>query len=160
MLQDFELHFNRAVCEVFTTMLRYQLETASAEGWRMDGRPHLAGCIGFFGKLNGVVYIYTAEPFARHIASRLLGMRESEIDSDELVNDAIGELTNMVVGPVKSRLTDHGAQCVLTIPSIVRGTNFTIETSSETDRRRFGFRCNEGELFAEVLIKNRETTNH
>ncbi len=160
MLQDFEMHFNQAVREVFTTMLRYQLHTATADGWSMQGRPHLAGCVGFFGKVNGVVYIYAAEPFARHIASRLLGIRESDIDSDELVNDAIGELTNMVVGPVKSRLSDHGSPCVLTIPSIVRGTNFTVEAPSETDRHRFGFRCDEGELFAEVLIKNREASKH
>ena len=154
MLQDLERHFNKAVQDVFATMLRCELQPSSAEGWHMNGQPHVASCVGFFGKLNGVVYLYASEAFARHLASRLLDMAEAQIDSDEMLHDAMGEITNMVVGPVKSRFADNGMPCVLTIPSIVRGTNFSIEPASSTERRMFGYRCAEGELVAEVLIKN------
>ena len=157
MLQELEMHFNQAVQDVFSTMLRCQLQPACAAGWRMNGQPHVAGCVGFFGTLNGVVYLYASESFARRLASRLLNLTEAEISSDEIVHDAMGEITNMIVGPVKSRFADRGMPCVLTIPSIVRGTSFSIEPAGATDRHMFGYRCAEGELVAEVLIKKNET---
>ncbi len=120
----------------------------------MNGQPHLAGCVGFFGTLTGVVYLYASEVFARRLASRLLGMSDAELEGDELINDAMGEIANMVVGPIKSRLSDSGMACVLTIPSIVRGTSFSVEPCSSTQRRTYAFQCLDGVLFVEVLIKS------
>jgi chemotaxis protein CheX len=68
------------------------------------------------------------------ITSLLLGIAEAELDTGEMVTDAIGELSNMVVGYVKSRLCDGGWHCVLTIPSVVRGQQLTIECSGTNDR--------------------------
>lgn len=156
MLQDLDAHINNAVRDVFGTMLNYHLEpvAATANSWAMGGRPHMAGCVGFTGQVNGVVYIYASESFARLMASRLLGLSESEIQGDEMVCDAMGEITNMVAGPIKSKLSDTGVACVLTIPAIVRGTNFIIETVSSAERRFFAYRCPDGEVVTEVVIRN------
>jgi chemotaxis protein CheX len=70
-----------------------------------------------------------------------------------MVNDAIGELANMTVGHMKSRLSDRGMPCVLTIPSVVRGRQLSIEPVSSTERRLFVFRCNDNQLVLEVFIK-------
>jgi chemotaxis protein CheX len=142
------------VSEVFDTMLSLKLETEPPGTPVANGEPHVAGSVGFSGIVCGVVYIYSSATLARRITSGLLGLDESDIDGDEMVNDAVGELSNMVVGQLKSRLCDRGINCVLTVPSIVRGSNFTIEAVSSTTRRVLIFRC-EGkhQLVVEALVK-------
>jgi chemotaxis protein CheX len=77
-----------------------------------------------------------------------------------MVNDAIGELSNMVAGYVKSRLCDAGLPCVLTIPSVVRGQGLRVEGSSHIPRRAFGFRTGVHQLVAEVLVKESGAKNY
>jgi chemotaxis protein CheX len=92
--------------------------------------------------------------FARVITSRMLGIGESEVDPGEMVTDAIGELSNMVAGYVKSRLCNGGLPCTLTIPSVVRGQELSVEGSTQLVRRVIGFRNCKYHLLAEVLLKN------
>jgi chemotaxis protein CheX len=83
----------------------------------------------------------------------MLGLAEAELQGDEMVNDVIGELSNMIVGCAKPRLCDAGAPCVLTIPSIVRGQNFEIEPARRCNRRLLGFRCGVDHLVIELLME-------
>jgi len=70
-----------------------------------------------------------------------------------MVTDAIGELSNMVAGYVKSRLCNGGLPCVLTIPSVVRGQQLSVEGSAQVMRRVIGFRNCAHHLLAEVMLK-------
>jgi CheY-specific phosphatase CheX len=70
-----------------------------------------------------------------------------------MVTDAMGELSNMVVGFVKSRLCNSGLSCVLTIPSVVRGQQLSVESSANMTRRAIGFRNCAHHLLAEVVLK-------
>ena len=63
----------------------------------------------------------------------------------------MGELSNMVVGYVKSRLCDSGLPCTLTIPSVVRGQQLSVEGSAQVTRRAIGFRNCKYHLLAEVI---------
>ncbi len=153
MIDDMEQLIGLSVREVFGTMLNFAVEPLAPNTELVNGEAHVASAVGFIGRLTGVVYLYCTASFARRITSGLLGLAENEIDSDEMVNDAMGELGNMVVGHLKSRLSDRGIPCVLTIPSIVRGSHFSIEPVSTTERRVFGFRCDTSQLILEVLIK-------
>jgi chemotaxis protein CheX len=115
--------------------------------------------VGFIGHVTGVIYVYAAGPFARQITCRMLGLAEHEIESNEIVHDTIGELTNMIVGHFKSRLSDRGLECALTIPSIVCGSHFSIEPTSQALRRAYGFRCDDDQfLLVEAILKNTEAT--
>jgi len=87
----------------------------------------------------------------------MLGIEDAEVDPGEMVNDAVGELSNMVAGYVKSRLCDAGSQCTLTIPSVVRGQQLSVELSSNVTRRVIGFRNGENQLVAEVMVKESQT---
>lgn len=157
MIAEFETLLKNAVTEVFTTMLSLPSEVEPPGAEIFSGDAHVAGAVGFIGnKLTGVVYIYTSGDFARKATAQLLGIPESEIDGDVMVNDAMGELTNMVVGHVKSHLSDKGMNCVLTIPSIVRGSHFSIETVSTTERRVISFATTNGQVVAEILVKPTE----
>ena len=155
MINDLDDLVKSAVSEIFDTMLNMKLELQPPGTPIRNGEPHVAGAVGFSGgSLCGVVYIYSSAVLARKITCNLLGLEESDIDGAEMVNDAVGELANMVVGQLKSRLCDRGITCVLTVPSIVRGTNFTIEAVSSTSRRVLAFECaGNHQLVVEALVK-------
>jgi chemotaxis protein CheX len=153
MIEDLEQLIRVAVAEVFGTMLNIEVKGAELNGRQTNGEEQIASSVGFIGRLTGVVYLYSSGTFAKGLACRMLGMEPGEISGNEMVNDVMGELTNMVVGHLKSRLSDRGMPCVLTIPSIVRGNQFSIEPVSSSERRVFAFRCEVNQLIVEVLIK-------
>lgn len=152
-------YIDRAVRDVFKTMLGREptIVHSEAPGPRGDTvhRPQVVGIVGFIGDVNGIIYLHLDLGFARICTAHLLGMTEKECDEagDEVVNDAIGELTNMTVGSFKNGLCDAGYPCKLTIPSIVRGTNFSIEPISSVVWHTFFFECSEHRVVASVLMK-------
>jgi chemotaxis protein CheX len=156
MIDDLEDLLKAAVIEVFGTMVGLQVQPEPPNSPIVSEGATIAGAVGFIGRTTGVVYIYAPAPFALRLAGKLLGITLDEIDADEMVNDSMGELANMVVGHLKSRLSDRGHSCVMTIPSIVRGTNFQIEPVSTTVRRVFSFRSLEHQLVVEILLKQEQ----
>ena len=162
-------NITRAVGDVFKTMLgREPSLTPVADNleqvWPVESpladnpRPHVVGTVGFIGESNGLIYLYLDLAFARHCTCTLLGMTEAELEEagDEVINDAIGELTNMTVGSFKNGLCDAGFTCKLTIPSILRGSNFTIEPINSVSRYIYYFDCAGHRIVADILIKQED----
>ncbi len=154
MIEDLEHLVGSAVTEVMTTMMSFRVQQTPTAINFASGEGHIASAVGFIGKTTGVVYLYASDRFARQMTCRLLGLEDSDIDGDEMVNDAMGELANMVVGHIKSRLVDRGLACVLTIPSIIRGSSFSIEPVSSAERRVYFFDCDQSRLGVEVMLKH------
>ena len=59
----------------------------------------------------------------------------------------------MTVGSFKNGLCDSGFPCTLTIPSILRGSSFSIEPISSVMRQTFRFECGAHRVVADILIK-------
>lgn len=153
LIDDVRDMLGSGVSEVFSTMLTLEPEPADPVDLQALGEALVTASVGFIGAVNGMVYLHVTSVFARTLAGCMLGMADEEFDGDEMINDAMGELSNMVVGAVKSRLCDEGSPCVLTIPSIVRGHGFSVDAAGCTDRRLLGFRCGDGDLVVELLMK-------
>lgn len=139
--------------EVFNTMFNSRVDPVAVPDFSESEEQLVAGCVGFVGDANGVVYIYLADGFARALAVTMLQMTEDELD-DSMVNDVVAEITNMVVGSAKSNLCDRGLNCVLTIPSIVRGREFCAEASAGAERALLGFRSEQGTFLVEVIARS------
>jgi chemotaxis protein CheX len=160
---------SRAVQDVFKTMLGKTATLAQTADsvisestqWehpvQITGQ-QVVGTVGFIGDISGLIYIYLEANFANEIASQMLGMNMAELEEagDEVVNDAVGELTNMTVGTFKNQLADKGFPCKLTIPSILRGSNFSIEPISSATRRIYRFNIGNQQLVADLLMKTGE----
>lgn len=159
----------RAVGDVFRTMLGREpkltpIRSNFNQVWPVQSpladnpRPHVVGTVGFIGDANGLIYLYLDLAFARLCTCHLLGMTEAELNEagDEVINDAIGELTNMTVGSFKNGLCDAGYPCKLTIPSILHGSNFTIEPISTVTRHVYHFDCGGRRIIADLLMKQDE----
>ena len=142
---------------VFTTMLETPLEVDRSNETFFEGDYHIAGAVGLTGAYNGIIYLYSTALFARKMTCRLLGMTDEEIEGDEMVNDAFGELTNMVGGVIKSNLEELNQACMMTVPSVVRGSNFSIEAVTGVERRSVYCICDGGRVLVEALIKTADT---
>ena len=164
---ELEALATNAINSVFNTMLDQSAtlkETLKlsdenySEGARLpmdSGVPMIAGTVGFLGNLTGIIYIFMELPLAMNATCKLLDLTPDDIDIDdhELVNDAIGELTNMIVGTFKNDLSNKGYECRMTIPSILRGSNFSIEPAEVALRRIFKFDCSGSSFVIDVLMK-------
>ncbi len=153
MKDDLEKLLQTAATTVFATMLDSPVEFGASGESFFDSGPHLAGAVGLTGAYNGIIYLYSSASFARRMTCCLLSMSEAEIEGDEMVNDAFGELTNMIAGVIKSKLEKLNEPCIMTIPSVVRGTDFRIEAVTGVERRSVFCLCKEGRVLVEALIK-------
>lgn len=156
-----------AIDSVFSTMLERSAviekvikvdEADSSEGMQMPmdpDTPMIAGTVGFLGNLTGIMYIFMELPLAMEATCKLLDLEPEDLglEDHELVNDAIGELTNMIVGTFKNDLSNKGYECRMTIPSILRGSNFSIEPAEVALRRIYKFDCGGRSFVIDVLMK-------
>lgn len=107
-----------AVQDVFETMIELPFQLKKP-GIKKDRTPdfEISGIIGLSGAVTGCVVISLKEGLALQLASIL--MQETYSVFNEDVVDAIGEITNMVVGNAKSHFPEDG--CTISVPSVVAG---------------------------------------
>ena len=153
-LEQIDSLVREGVREVFQGMLSMEINPEAPTPLSPDPDGQIIGSVGFIGDVTGIIYLYAGIGFARVITAQLLGIPESEVDPGEMITYAIGELSNMVVGYVKSRLCNNGLPCTLTIPSVVRGQQLSVEGSPQVTRRVIGFRNCKYHLLAEVFLKD------
>jgi chemotaxis protein CheX len=159
-------NMNRAVTQVFKTMLSRmpavgEVQEQNAEQFwappkgRGPVRPHVICTVGFIGDVNGLIYVYLPLPLARLCTRHLLNLTERELEeaTDEMVNDAIGEFTNIMIGSFKSGLCDAGYPCMLTMPSVLRGTDACMEPVTSAPRHVYTFDCGGHRMITDILLK-------
>ncbi|MBV8520769.1 MAG: chemotaxis protein CheX, partial [Acetobacteraceae bacterium] len=56
------------------------------------------------------------------------------------VNDALGEVSNMLAGAWKGRLPEFSASCMLSVPAVVSGTNYQLHMQKPDFRLDRGYR--------------------
>ena len=136
------------VCETMFSQVAIPVAPGAApEGGEMAGT--LVTSIGFGGACDVDVAIHLPLVLATKLASRVLEMPEAELD-DAMVNDVGGEFGNMVVGAVKSRVTDLGIDCQMTLPKVVRGKQNDGAGQVRGERKRLGFQVGSEVLWMDV----------
>jgi chemotaxis protein CheX len=142
--------------DVFETMLSMKAEPGAAPATEPFQGEHVSGAVGLAGEgVNGAVYLHMSSPFARQAAAAMLGMAPEELTGIADINDVVAEMTNMLGGGLKSWLSDAGALCVLTTPSVVRGRAFTIKAQPGVELIKLGFTCSDSRGLVEVHLKYR-----
>ncbi len=106
--------------EVFETMVFMALAESSGNAPPIEEMA-LLGSITFKGSLEGCLTICCDLTCARTIAANMLGMDAGEELGEPDICDAIGELANMVMGTVKSKIQNDVGTIEVSIPSVVRG---------------------------------------
>ncbi|MBE0537345.1 MAG: chemotaxis protein CheX [Phycisphaerae bacterium] len=122
-----------AAKEVFETMIFMDLQLCSEPGRRVDGEALMA-TITFSNSIEGCLAVCTDTTCAEAIAINMLGLEAGADLSVEEVSDAIGEVANMVMGSIKSRLTDTYEGIQVSIPSVVRGRELVNSLGEKSGR--------------------------
>ena len=91
----------------------------------------ITGMVGFAGTYSGVISIHCPVVLALKITSSMLGMDCEEVGDD--LNDAIGEIANMLGGGVKQVLSKGGLDVKLSIPTVISGEDYTVNSLSDID---------------------------
>lgn len=128
------LQLIRDVKEIFTTMVG--LEDLLNLPVPIDPVTNFTDCIsalvGFAGKYNGLVSLHLPTNVALNATGCMLGMDVTEINDD--VNDAVGEIANMIAGSFKQHLSKSGVDVHLSTPSIVHGKDYIITLGNNPEQ--------------------------
>jgi len=136
----------KAVLEIFETMVCLPAATGESGNLPPAG-DQILGTVGLASdSVAGSVHLHCSTNLAGEITRSMLGAPPQPV----AVNDAIGELTNMIAGALKSAYCDAGHICVMSIPGIVRGTALTVRNLASTSRERFFFTCTSEVFIVEV----------
>jgi chemotaxis protein CheX len=121
------------VQEIFTTMVG--VEDVMHLPISVNPETHFINCVtpmvGFAGLFNGLVSLHIPQSLALSFTSRMIGMEVTDLNED--VNDALGEIANMIAGSFKHHLAKDGHEVRLSTPSVVTGNDYSIASGSLDD---------------------------
>jgi chemotaxis protein CheX len=142
--------------EVFETMIFMDMEKTSEPEQQIEDDA-LLGTITFMGNLEGCLAICCSQACGKTIAANMLGTDSDEEIRRDDINDAIGEVTNMVMGSVKKRLQDRVGDVNVSIPSVVSGRK--LENSLGDHANKILIKVNiEDKYIAEFSLLYRESS--
>jgi chemotaxis protein CheX len=120
---------SHAGANVFATMLGVEIRQGevSVETGSPDANDGVMSLIGLAGPWTGAGSISCSPTLACRICSQMLMTESTSVNEDVL--DAVAELTNMIIGSVKTDLEQHLGPLGLSIPTVVFGRNFKTRTT-------------------------------
>jgi chemotaxis protein CheX len=113
-----------AALEVFELMAGVRLEVNPS--CTDEPRGEQTAMVGMAGALCGMTTLRCSQASAVKFASLMLG--EAEASKPATARDALGELCNMIAGNFKSKISTLADHCMLSVPTVITGENYSLET--------------------------------
>ncbi len=140
-----------ATIEIFTGMVMMEIEPQEERREELGKlRNSITGMVGLAGTHRGVLAVHIPNNVAQAITSSFLGMDVTEMNED--VQDAIGEIGNMLGGSLKTILSDKGKDIQLSLPSTISGEEYSFTSQADSDHFIIPFKAPDGIFFVEVEI--------
>lgn len=114
----------------------------------------ITGMVGFAGTYSGVISIHCPVTLALKVTTNMLGVECDEVNDD--LNDAIGEIANMLGGSVKQVLSKGGLDVKLSIPTVISGEDYTVNSLSDNDCVVVPFTVEEHTLLVGLTLKKED----
>ncbi len=132
--------------DVFATMLNLPLEAGqpSCESTQSNTVDGIIALVGLAGSWVGSGRVSCSASFACKISGALLASEYDAVNEDVL--DAMAEVTNMIIGNVKSALEEELGPMGLSIPTVIFGRNYQARSSGVTEWIVMPFRSGENRL--------------
>ncbi len=165
-MKDQELHDRLSAAivtateEVFTTMLGMEITPQAPYLGRKASRPTdgVVSLIGLAGSWVGTGSIACSGELACKLSAQFL-MSEYEAVNEEVL-DAVAEVTNMIIGNVKTLIEEQLGPLGLSIPTVVFGRNFTTLTIGTNDWTIVPFQCGGERLEVNICLTPAKTEIH
>jgi chemotaxis protein CheX len=113
-----------ATLDVFSTMLGLPLEVeeVSSPNAHTAKTMEVVGVVGLSGSVSGSGAFICGPKAACQIAASICPGEYTSVD--ETVLDAIGEMANLVIGYIKTKIEDQIGAMGLSVPTVVYGSSF------------------------------------
>jgi chemotaxis protein CheX len=108
--------------DVWSSFLSMDLEVGGGDPTATLPGRSVTGCVHISGEWNGTVFVQCSAEQASSAAEAMFMADPGTLGEDE-ISDALGELTNMVGGNIKSLLPEPSR---LSIPTVAGGDNYTV----------------------------------
>ena len=147
--------------DVFSTMLMVEVEGEPAYQERESAQTFdgVIALIGLAGTYVGSGRIACAPGLACRLSGALLACEFSAVNEDVL--DAMAEITNMIVGNVKSSLEEELGPMGLSIPTVIFGRNYQTRASGVSEWTVVPFHSGSDRFEVRVcLVPRSETGGH
>ena len=142
-----------ATVEVFSTMLTLQLEIGEPYTEVVPAAPSegVVSLVGLAGTWVGTGSVSCSAQLACRISSQMLMTELTAVDGEVL--DAVAEVTNMIIGNVKTVLEGELGPMGLSIPTVIFGKNFTTRGAGNGYWTVLPFRCGEESMEVKVCLE-------
>jgi chemotaxis protein CheX len=119
---------DRSVEEVLGLMLGVPVSVAPSTPVTDHETRTLTAVIGLAGALSGAYTVLVNAEAAMQMTAYMAGIEITAVD--ETVLDGLGEITNMLAGAWKSKISWLHAACLLSVPTVVTGTQYEVHKRS------------------------------
>ena len=142
----------RAAGDVFSTMLGSELSNGEVTVESTDSEPNdgVVSFIGIAGSWAGTGSLTCSPAMACRICEAMLMTEAPAVNEDVL--DAVAEITNMIIGGVKTDLEGELGPLGLSIPTVVFGRNFKTRSAGTTDWVHVRFLWGEEPLLIKMCL--------
>lgn len=110
----------------------------------------VSGIIGITGETDGSLSISFSEPCICYIVSNMFGETIKTLNSE--VEDAVGEITNMISGDARRELAEQGMILQGAIPTVVSGKNHSVKHMAKGPSIAIPFSTKAGHFVVEVCF--------
>ena len=90
-----------------------------------------SGLTAMVGVLCGMTTIHCSTESAIRLASKMAG--DEAAKDPNIVNDAIGELCNMVAGNFKAKIPSLADHCMLSVSTVITGENYALQSAEPSE---------------------------
>lgn len=117
---------------------------------------HFSDCIsalvGLAGTYNGLISLHVPNELAKSITTNMLGQEVTTFHDD--IQDALGEVANMIAGSFKQHLTNSGLDIRLSTPSVVTGKRYAISLTNKPEAMALRFASDEDWFMVAVALEH------
>jgi chemotaxis protein CheX len=127
--QNLELA-DATVIEIFKLVFGYDIAIAESSHPSLppSNPDERTAIVGLSGSMRGSCQIRMSTCGAQSIAGAMLGGPVTD-DDDDSINDALGELCNMLAGGWKNGIQGLSSECSLSPPTVVSGRDYKVHMS-------------------------------
>ena len=143
--------------EVFETMIFMDLDQCFDEEQKITDDTILSS-ITFKGDIDGCLTICCNAECAKSIGINMLGMDPEEQISQEDTYDALGEVANMVMGSIKTKIQDEVGNISVSIPMVVSGKDIVTNIGNTSQTKTTIKVTIDSVYFAEFCLVYRNNT--
>jgi chemotaxis protein CheX len=121
---------NEAILQVFDVMLNTHLEDTGPDPSTVE--MNYCSMVGLAGGITGVLSVRCETESGVRIATLMLGSPDEATDAT--VQDALGEISNMIAGDFKAKIPGMDDGCMLSVPTVINGKDYVVRSLANGNR--------------------------